>query len=235
MGKLYCLAGVVLHQGLFRVVRPLLAKNRTAAVRNVGWSPWLLDGHARWEIFELIAPEAAAPEAPHLEDFWVRTLRPQQKLATEDQRHAILAATTAQPGEALFGVPLMSTRTAAYLQAATGQRSLATLVVPSNRLAFSASWRNGATEPDYRITLPVPEHGERTLPVKDHHLLLKAEQSATDLEGRLRALNAAVQQMGEQVAVRIGLSRPFATHGEGGPAVCWLMADGFFSWSHPQA
>src|SRR5262245_57022886 len=56
MGKWYCLAGVVEQGGTFRVVRPLLAKFRAAPVRNVGWSAYLLDGHARWEIFELIAP-----------------------------------------------------------------------------------------------------------------------------------------------------------------------------------
>src|SRR5438132_15862 len=123
MGKCYCLAGVVAHQGQYRVVRPLLAKERTAAVRNVGWSPWLLDGHTRWEIFELIAPEPAAPQVPHVEDLWVRAIRPRGRVAPPEQRHAILAATMAKAGEMIFGGPLSSTRTAAYLQPGTGQRS----------------------------------------------------------------------------------------------------------------
>jgi hypothetical protein len=108
-------------------------------------------------------------------------------------------------------------------------------MVPSSRLSFSASWRFGVTQPDYRLTLPVPELGDRTLPVKDHHLLLRAEQAARDLDRRLEALNAAAGQMGEQIAVRLGLSRPFASNGEHGSGLCWLMADGFFSLSHPQA
>lgn len=43
MGKQYCLAGVVQHNGQLRVVRPLPLAQRTAAVRNVGWPPFLLD------------------------------------------------------------------------------------------------------------------------------------------------------------------------------------------------
>ena len=62
MGKTYCVAGVVLDNGRYRVVRPLLAKNRAAPVRNIGWSPWQLDGHARWEVFELIGPDPAEPQ-----------------------------------------------------------------------------------------------------------------------------------------------------------------------------
>ena len=54
MGRSYCLAGAVLEKGDWRIVRPLPMKHRAAPVRNIGWSPFLFDGHARWEIFELI-------------------------------------------------------------------------------------------------------------------------------------------------------------------------------------
>jgi hypothetical protein len=39
--------------------------------------------------------------------------------------------------------------------------------------------------------------------------------------------------MGDQVAVRLGLSRAFNSR-SGEPGVCWLMADGFFSLTEPQ-
>ncbi|HTU92484.1 MAG TPA: hypothetical protein VMF69_20550 [Gemmataceae bacterium] len=70
MGKLYCLAGVVQHNGQLRVVRPLPQAQRTTAVRNVGWSPFLLDGHSRWEVFELIDPKSGEPSPPHLESVY---------------------------------------------------------------------------------------------------------------------------------------------------------------------
>src|SRR5437660_12692443 len=94
MGKTYCLAGAVAEKGSYRIVRPLLAKNRTAAVRNVGWSAWLLDGHSRWEVFELIAPQPAEAQPPHVEDLWVHSLKPRRCLASPDERRAILAETT---------------------------------------------------------------------------------------------------------------------------------------------
>jgi hypothetical protein len=47
-----------------------------------------------------------------------------------------------------------------------------------------------------------------------------------------RIANRLVQQMGETVAVRLGLSRPFASQGQ--PPLCWLMANGFFSLDDPQ-
>lgn len=47
MGKTYCLAGVVQHDGQLRVVRPLPITRRAEAVRNIGWSPFLMDGHSR--------------------------------------------------------------------------------------------------------------------------------------------------------------------------------------------
>src|SRR5438128_9272970 len=93
MGKTYCLAGAVAEGGGMRIVRPLFARFRDALVRNVGWSPWLLDGHKRWEIFELVGPQPADAEPPHLEDVWVRALKPTGRLATAGQRRSILAAT----------------------------------------------------------------------------------------------------------------------------------------------
>jgi hypothetical protein len=48
-------------------------------------------------------------------------------------------------------------------------------------------------------------------------------------------MQAHVDAMGAAVAVRLGLSRAFAAPGvSGSSAACWLMADGFFSWSDPQ-
>jgi hypothetical protein len=231
MGRSYCLAGAVTEEGTYRIVRPLLHKHRDAPVRNVGWSAYLLDGHCRWEVFELIGPVPAAPEPPHLEDMWVRAIRSCRRLATSAERHAILAATSAPPEALLFGAPFETTRAVA-LRSGAGQRSLVTVVVPGEAISFSGSYRGGG-QPDIRVTMPVPGVGERSFPVKDHHLLARAEAASSTLEGRLRALNQAVRQMGGQVAVRLGLSRAFQA-GPDSPGVCWLMADGFFSFSDPQ-
>jgi hypothetical protein len=135
-------------------------------------------------------------------------------------------------GQEPFGTPLLPTRTAAYLEPGTGCRSLASIVVPSREAQFSALWREGADEPDFRARLPVPGLDGRILPVKDHFLLSRAEQAGADLDARLAALSAAVRQMGEQVVVRLGLSRPYPPGQPG--ARCWLMADGFFSPHDPQ-
>src|SRR6516225_7118935 len=121
MGKHYCLAGAVVRSNPIRLVRPLLTKFRDAPVRNVGWSAYLMDGHARWEIFELIGVQPAAPEPPHLEDLWVRALRPRHSSASQEQRRAILGATIASPDVPIFGSELATTRTAAYLLPGTGQ------------------------------------------------------------------------------------------------------------------
>jgi hypothetical protein len=233
MGRTFCLAGAVFAEKQWRIVRPLPLKFRQAPVRNVGWSAYLMEGHARWEILELISPQPAVPEPPHLEDLWVRAMKSRRSFAPREHRRAILSATTAASNEPLFGQELSATRTAAYLSPGAGQRSLATLVVPSNRLRFDATWRDGRFEPDIRVELPLPGLGTRWLPVKDHHLLLKAERAANDLDGRLTILNGMMQQMGEQVAVRLGLSRSFPSQADQ-PGMCWLMADGFFSLSDPQ-
>jgi len=233
MGRTYCLAGAVFQDKHWRVVRPLLTKLREAPVRNVGWSAYLLDGHARWEIMELIGPQLTTPEPPHLEDLWVRAIKSRRSSASAEQRRAILAATAAPPREPIFGSDLASTRTAAYLRPGTGQRSLATLLVPSSQIRFDAVWRDGISEPDIRVELPLPSLGKRSLAVKDHHLLLKGECAGSDLKQRLEILTAAMQQMGEPVAVRIGLSRSFPGQAEQ-PGMCWVMADGFFSLADPQ-
>ena len=233
MGRTYCLAGAVYQDKQWRIVRPLLTRFREGTVRNVGWSGYLMDGHTRWEIMELIGPQLTAPEPPHVEDLWVRALRSRRSSATPEQRRAILAATTAPAREPIFGSDLASTRTAAYLRPGTGKRSLATLVVPANQIRVDAVWREGISEPDIRVELPLPNLGRRALAVKDHHLLLKGERAGSDLKQRIEILTAGVQQMGEEIAVRLGLSRSFPSQAEQ-PGMCWVMADGFFSLLEPQ-
>lgn len=233
MGKYYCLAGAVPTQDGCRIIRPLLGRYKNAPVRNVGWSPYLMDGHARWDVFEVVGPEEAAPQPPHLEDLWVRSLRPRHISAPVAQRRQILAATEARPQAAFFGAELLALRTTAFLPAGTGRRSLATLVVARAPLCFSAFQRAAKGETNYFVTIPVPGLDERRLPVKDHHLLLRAEQAASDLRGRIEALQRTVQGMGEQIAIRLGLSRAFQDNPQATPA-CWLMADGFFSLAYPQ-
>ena len=233
MGRSFCVAGAVFQDAHCRIVRPLWSKNRQAPVRNVGWPAYLLERHVRWEIFELIKPEPADPQAPHSEDIWVQALRPRNRSASREQRRAILEATAPKPEESLFGAPLLTTRFAAYLPPGTGRRSLATVIVPAEEISFSFSCREGAPQPDIRVMLPVPPMGERLLIVKDHHLLRRAEESSGDPARQIAALNTAVMQMGERVAVRLGLSRPFQSAAQQ-PAMCWLMADGFFSLRDPQ-
>ena len=62
----------------------------------------------------------------------------------------------------------------------------------------------------------------------------QAEQAGGGLDAQIGTLNAAVRRMGETVAVRLGLSRAFEHQDAPGPALCWLMADGFFSLAAPQ-
>lgn len=232
MGGTCCLAGAVLEEGRYRIVRPLLAKNRGTGHRKIGWWFRLLEGRSRWEVFELVKPSPAEPEPPHVEDVWVVSLRPLGRLAAPDQRRAILEATLAGPDEPLFGEAMASTRSAAYLKPGAGRRSLATVRLPSSAITFAASLRQGMVDPDFRVELPVPEVGRRWLPVKDYHLLQRVRAAAANVDQQIAALHSAVRGMGELVAVRLGLSRAFQQ--EGGPGLCWLMADGFFSWSDPQ-
>jgi Transposase DDE domain len=89
MGTTYCVAGAITQNGQMRVVRPLWVRHRQSPVRNVGWTPFVMDGHSRWEIFELVGPEPAVSQPPHSEDVWVRDLKPTRRLATGDQRRAV--------------------------------------------------------------------------------------------------------------------------------------------------
>jgi hypothetical protein len=238
MGRSYCLAGVVRGGSGWLVVRPLLYKNPDAPVRNVGWSAYQLDGHQRWEVFDLVLvrPQPVTPEAPHLEDWWVSGLTSYRCRVATDQRRAILEASVAPAGEPLFGEPLLTTWAGAYLMPGTGRRSLTTVIVPGNRLIFRpAPQREGAAEAGLCVELPLRGLGPRRLMVKDHHLLRRAEEAATDPQGQAQALTEAVRQMGEQVAVRLGLARPWKPPDGDGPARCWLMADGFFSLADPQS
>src|SRR5579884_1114913 len=125
MGRVYCLAGVIVQDERFRVVRPLQAREKEAVVRNVGWSPFLMDGHSRWEVFELIRPVPADPQPPHLEDVWVQSLRPRRCSAPPAQRRAVLEATLTPTGRPFFGSEMNTTRSAAYLTPGSGDRSLA--------------------------------------------------------------------------------------------------------------
>lgn len=234
MGKWYCLAGAVDEGGAYRTVRPLQAHFRDAPVRNVGWSAFLLDGHKRWEVFELIDPKPAAAQPPHLEDVWVRSLRSRRRLAAPEQRRAILEGTRNRTTDPTFGAPLTLTGAAAFLTPGTGRRSLATVVTSPDRVRFGGLWREGADAPDHRVCLDVPGLEGRSLPLKDHFLLGRAERAAADLDGRLRELERAVALMGDRVAVRLGLSRAFQGDPGRAPAACWLMADGFFSLDDPQ-
>jgi len=106
--------------------------------------------------------------------------------------------------------------------------------VPSAEIHFTALCRDGAGQPDYRVSLPVPDLDRCILPVKDHFLLCRAEKAGAGLDAQLGFLAEAVRLMGPQVVVRLGLSRSF-TAAQGQPGRCWLMADGFFSLNDPQA
>jgi hypothetical protein len=234
MGKAFCLAGAVVHDKSCQILRPLLANNRNAPVRNIGWPSQWLKGRLRWEIFELLGIEPAEPQAPHREDCWVRSLCPRNRSASPEVRRAILEATAPSVEDSLFGAPLRPARIAAFLPPGTGQRSLTTVVLPSDQISFSFSQREGAPGPDIRVMLPVPPMGERLLIVKDHHLLARAEEASNEPTGQIRFLNQAVPQMGNQVGVRLGLSRAFQGDARQGAAMCWLMADGFFSLHDPQ-
>jgi hypothetical protein len=234
MGRSYCLAGAVWQGGQWRIVRPLQAHVRDAPVRNVGWSAWLMDEHCRWEIFQLIHPVPAPPEPPHLEDIYVHSLRERRILADPAQRRAILHATLPESGLPPFGAPLTFTRAAAFLTPGTGLRSLSSVMVLERSLWFTLSRREGAAEPDLRVSLDVPQLAGRMLPVKDHFLLRQAELASSDPDMQLRTVERAVQQMGDLVVVRLGLSRAYAASEGAGAGQCWLMADGFFSLLDPQ-
>jgi hypothetical protein len=231
MGTTYCVAGAITQNGQMRVVRPLWVRHRQAPVRNIGWTPFVMDGHSRWEIFELVGPEPAASQPPHCEDVWVRDLKPTRRLAKVDQRRAVLESTLACPSRPLFGLPLTPTTSSAYLAPGAGERSLTTIELAADRVQFFATLRPHAACADLRVRLGAPDFEGRLLKLKDHFLLRQAEQASAKLEGRLKWVQEAVRQMGARIAVRVGLSRPFAP--DGGEPRCWLMADGFFSFADP--
>jgi hypothetical protein len=235
MGSVFCLAGVVPESGSLRVVRPLPMYGRHAPVRNIGWPPDFLQDRCRWEVFELVGPVAAQPQPPHLEDLWVQTLQPRQRMAPADFRRSILQATQPPEDEPLFGTALTQTRTSANLPPGCGCRSLISVTVPAQQICFTVAQRDGVAEPDYRVTLPIRGREGRILSVKDHFLLQRAELASPTLEGRRRALELAVRQMGPRVVVRLGLSRAFQATAGRAASACWLMADGFFSLADPQA
>jgi hypothetical protein len=234
MGKVFCLAGLVQHGDEWRVVRPLPCYARSAAVRNVGWPPEFLRGHCRWEVFELVEPAAPEPQPPHLEDVWVNNLRPRSRMAPPGLRRILLEATRTSASRPYFGAPLTQTRSAVYLPPGTGCRSLTTIAVPAARVEFTAVTREGADEADVRVALHIRDFEGRSLPVKDHFLLARAEAASANLDGQIREMNYAVRQMGPEVAVRLGVSRAYSGTPGRAPTVCWLMADGFFSLTDPQ-
>jgi hypothetical protein len=106
--------------------------------------------------------------------------------------------------------------------------------VPSEEISFSFCRREGSPDSDIRAMLPVPPMGERIVIVKDHHLLKRVEETTHEAAGQITFINRTLQQMGSQVAVRLGLSRAFQGDARQGAAMCWLMADGFFSLHDPQ-
>jgi hypothetical protein len=233
MGRVYCLAGAVYQAGQYRIVRPLPARSRDNLTPNQGWSPFLLDGHSRWEVFELVHPAPAHAVAPHLEDVRVTSLKTQHRLATPEQRRAVLLATMTPPGKSIFGTELSHGYSGSFAEPGAGERSLASVTTASAEVQFTALWREGAEQPDHRVSLVLSEGGRRILPVKDHFLLSRAEKESADVDEQLKFLARAVRAMGPTVVVRLGLSRSFASV-EGRPGKCWLMADGFFSMDDPQ-
>jgi hypothetical protein len=234
MGRTYCVAGAVKVNGQLRIIRPLPRSQRDAPVRNTGWSPFQLDGHSRWEVFDLVTPEPAGPEAPHLEDAWVLSLRSRRGLAPPAFRRAVLDATLVPDGQPLFGVPLRTNNRKAYLLPGEGARSLTSVAVRQPQIELSVEERDDRPEPAYRVRLHVPELKDLVLPFKDHFLLGRAEQASPTTTGRLRALKLALAQMGETVVVRLGVSRPYAPPESSSLPRCYLMADGFFSMNDPQ-
>jgi hypothetical protein len=234
MSRTYCVTGAVHVNGQMRILRPLPRAQRDAPVRNVGWSPFQLDGHTRWEVFEVIAPEPALPMAPHLEDAWVVSLRSRRGLAAPAQRRAILEATLVPEGQSLFGVLLRRDKQKGYLLPDEGVRSLTSVAVRQKQIEIFVQRREYKPEADYRVRLHVPDLEGLVIPFKDHFLLVRAEQEAPTDAGRLLAIQSEIARMGEPVLVRLGVSRPYAQAGSASLPVCWLMADGFFSMSDPQ-
>jgi hypothetical protein len=233
MGHAYCLAGAVWQGGQWRIVRPLMARNRDGPARNMGWSPFLIDGRQRWGLLELVGPEPARPAPPHLEDVWVHSLRPRKCLADPDVRRAILQATCPPSNQPLFGAPLQARGSGGWLHPGQGCRSLVCTLVPTDEFRFRLLWKPDG-QVRYRAHLGTAELDPFGIPITDHTLLSRAEQEHERPEDRLAWMTDQVRRMGETVAVRLGVSRPFAGESSGSDAVCWLMVDGFFSPTDPQ-
>jgi hypothetical protein len=143
MGHSYCLAGAVIEAGQIRIVRPIPTDSGNNPRGNNGWSPYLMDGHSRWEVFEMVRPVPVLPLAPHLEDVHVQALKPCGRLATMEQRRAILQATLTPHGEPFFGIELLrSPGGCYYLEPGTGQRSLTSVEVPAAEVSFTAVRRD---------------------------------------------------------------------------------------------
>jgi hypothetical protein len=227
MGTHFCLAGVVIEGKSVRTVRPLPERFYDGRSDHCGWPESAIHGHRRWEIVELVGASPAETRPPHREDMWVQELGWQGELAAPAQRREVLRRTAALSSRWLFGVPLNRTRASAYLVPGSGERSLATIVVPSRGITFLALQRVGINTPCIRVQLSVAGLGDCELPVIDHHLLLSAEEAGARLGDRLDRLQSFLEGMGEQVVIRLGLARPLNNR-------CWLMADGFFSLADPQ-
>jgi hypothetical protein len=210
MGHAFCLAGVIYQDSQYRVVRPLPASAHGSAIPNAGWPASELAGWRRWEVLELIDPEPAAAQPPHLEDVWVRKLHRRWRLASPEDRRSILQATVPGPGELLFGVPLVKGRATAHLRPRTGKRSLTSLLVHPHQLAFHVGERQGRAAPDHRVHIEAVPLCGLQLPITDHHLLLRAEQAGLEPRARAAALTAAVREMGDPILIRLGLTRPFS-------------------------
>jgi hypothetical protein len=231
MGKTFCVAGLVADGSEWRTVRPMPIEfhstTRPGALRNVGWFPSQLGKSQRWDIMHLVGTQSAALEPPHTEDIWVTEMRPAGQSFAQERRSAVLRGTVISGYKPHFGVPLLHTRTSAYLKPGTGERSLVTVTAHGYELFFEASKREGAAAVDVRVRLKLPGVGVKQLPVKDHFLLSSAEQHVgTDPAALAKFLAQEIGQTGKIVAVRLGLSRAFDVGR--GERRCWLMADGFF-------
>jgi hypothetical protein len=115
MGRSYCLAGVVAETGGLRTVRSLLAVFRDAPVGNVGWSPFLIDGHQA--LGGLRAGRSRGRSGP--------AAAPGRRLGALAAAAAALGASgtaAARPGECIFGTPLITTRASAYPRSEPRQR-----------------------------------------------------------------------------------------------------------------
>src|SRR5262245_4470492 len=183
MGKTFCIAGLIPDGSGLRAVRPMpsgtyaggvsanlhgpastsrvsaSASSPTIPPRNLGWFGAQLGAFHRWDVVSLIGESPAEIERPHTEDVWVNKLRSTGRTVPSEQRSAILRSTVVQGYRPHFGIPLLNTRTSAYLKPGIGERSLVTIVAPAHELFFEASKREGAADVDVRVRLKVPGVG----------------------------------------------------------------------------